>query len=171
MLSQDFKDAIRRNNMSYQLATAHYHRRNIAEKAIQTFKHHFIAILCGTDETFPMHLWCRLLEQAEHTLNMLRPSRITPKVSAYAYLYGMHSYNANETVFFKCKYLTQPAITTSYALIKVADDLSKAGKGVIPQKGATMKALEQLVDIFKQQVKDKDDRVTRQRVYNENALP
>ena len=70
-------------------------RRNIAEKAIQTFKHHFIAILCGTDETFPMHLWGRLLEQAEHTLNMLRPSRITPKVSAYAYLHGMHSYNAN----------------------------------------------------------------------------
>ena len=37
--SQDFKDAIRKNNMTYQLAlaTAHDHRRNIAEKAIQTF--------------------------------------------------------------------------------------------------------------------------------------
>jgi len=69
--SQDFKDSIRKNNMTYQLVTAHDHRRNIAEKAIQTFKHHFIAILCGTDETFPMHLWCRLLEEAEHTLNML----------------------------------------------------------------------------------------------------
>jgi len=42
--------------MMYQLATAHDHRRNIAEKAIQIFKHHFIAILCGTDETFPIHL-------------------------------------------------------------------------------------------------------------------
>ena len=44
--SQDFKDAIKGNNMTYQLATAHDHRRNIAEKAIQTFKHHFTAILC-----------------------------------------------------------------------------------------------------------------------------
>ena len=61
--------------MTYQLAMAHDHRRSIAEKAIQTFKHHFIAILCGTDEIFP-HCTCGagyLLEQAEHTLNMLRP--------------------------------------------------------------------------------------------------
>jgi hypothetical protein len=100
---QDFKDAIKENNMTYQLGTVHNHRRNIAEKAIQTFKHHFIAILCGTDETFPMHLWCRLLEQAEHTLNMMRPSRITPKVSAYAYLYGMHNYNANSFAPLGCK--------------------------------------------------------------------
>ena len=50
-----------------------------------------------------MHLWCRLLEQAEHTLNMLRPSRITPKVSAYAYLYGMHNYNANPFAPLGCK--------------------------------------------------------------------
>ena len=121
----------------------------------------------------------------------------------YAYLYGMHSYNANlfvppgckvemyempsvretwaphtvsgfyignswehyrnhmvwvkdtksvraeETVFFKHKYLTQPTITTS-------NDLSQAVKGVIPQKGATMEALEKLVNISKQQAKEKN---------------
>ena len=94
---------MRKNTMTYQLATAYDHRRNIAEKAIHTFKHHFIAILYGTDETFPMRLWCRLLEQAEHTLNMLRPSRITPKVSAYAYLYEMYRYNANPFAPLGCK--------------------------------------------------------------------
>ena len=73
-------------------------------------------------------------------------------------------------MFFKHKYLTQPTITTSDALIKAADDLSKAVKGVIPQKGATMEALEQLVDIFKQQAKDKEDNARRQRVHKENAL-
>ena len=101
--SQDFKYVIKRNNMTYQLATAHDHRRIIAEKAIQTFKHCFIAILYGTDDTFPMHLWCRLLEQDEHTLHMLWPSRIAPKVWAYAHLYGMHSYNANPFAPLGCK--------------------------------------------------------------------
>ena len=48
--------------MTFQLADAHDHRRNVAEKAIQVFKAHFISILCGADESFPMHLWDRLLE-------------------------------------------------------------------------------------------------------------
>ena len=72
--------------MTFQSADAHDHRRNVAEKAIQVFKAHFISILCGADKNFPMHLWDRLLERAEHTLNILRPSRVVPKVSAFAYL-------------------------------------------------------------------------------------
>ena len=71
--SAEFKAAIKTNKMTYQLVPPHDHRRNRAEKAIQTFKAHFIAILCGTDQSFPLHLWDRLLLQAEHTLNMLRP--------------------------------------------------------------------------------------------------
>ena len=43
----------------------------------------------------PMHLWCRLLPQALLTLNLLRQSRINPKLSAYAQLHGQHDYNAN----------------------------------------------------------------------------
>ena len=30
------------------------HRRNVAERAIQTFKNHFVAILSGVDAKFPM---------------------------------------------------------------------------------------------------------------------
>ena len=81
--------------MTYQLVPPHDHRRNIAEKAIQTFKSHFISILCGTAENFPLHLWDRLLPQAELTLNMLRQSKLVPKVSSYAHLYGQHDYNAH----------------------------------------------------------------------------
>ena len=80
--STDFKAAIAKNRMTYQLVPPNDHRRNIAEKAIQTFKAHFIAIICGADKSFPLHLWCQLLPQAKHTLNMLRPSRMTPTVSA-----------------------------------------------------------------------------------------
>ena len=65
--SAEFKQAIKANNMTYELTPADDHSRNITEKAIQTFKDHFITILRGTDDVFPMQLWDRLLPQAEMT--------------------------------------------------------------------------------------------------------
>jgi len=41
-----------------------------------------------------MNLWCRLIRQAEITLNLLRASRINPRLSAYAQLSGAFDYNA-----------------------------------------------------------------------------
>ena len=40
----------------------------------------------------PIHLWCRLLPQAELTLNLLRQSRTTPNVSANAHVQGTHNF-------------------------------------------------------------------------------
>ena len=71
----------------------HIHRRNSAKRAIQTFKNHFIAGLASTDPNFPLSNWCRLLPQAELTLNLLRPSRLNPKLSAYAQLEGTFEFN------------------------------------------------------------------------------
>jgi hypothetical protein len=73
------------------------------EKAIQTFKDHFIAILCGAAKSFPLNLWDRLLSQAEHTVNMLRPMRISPTILSYAYLWKQHNYNANLFAPLGCK--------------------------------------------------------------------
>jgi hypothetical protein len=101
--SEEFKAQIQKNNMTFQLVPPHDHRRNIPEKAIQTFKAHFISILCGTDKEFPLHLWCRLLPQAEHTLNMLQSAQVAPNVSAYAYLWGQHDFNANPFAPLGCK--------------------------------------------------------------------
>ena len=47
--------------MKYQLVPAHIHRRNAAERAIRTFKAHFLAILAGVVEDFPKYLWDLLL--------------------------------------------------------------------------------------------------------------
>ena len=58
--SAAFKEAIRINS-NLQLVPPDTHRRNLAERAIQTFKNHFVAILAGVDESFPMYLWDRLL--------------------------------------------------------------------------------------------------------------
>jgi hypothetical protein len=86
--SDDFKETIKSNEMTYQLIPPHNHHRNRAKKAIQIFKDHFVAILCGANKEFPLNLWDLLLPQAENTLNMLRPLRMTPTISTYAYLWG-----------------------------------------------------------------------------------
>ena len=59
---------------------------------IQTFKSHFISILAGVDDKFPLSLWCHLLEPAELTLNLLRQTQITPNVSAFVHVHGNHDY-------------------------------------------------------------------------------
>jgi hypothetical protein len=40
-----------------------------------------------------MHLWDRLLPQAEITLNLLRTSRLHPQLSAAAHYHGLVDYN------------------------------------------------------------------------------
>jgi hypothetical protein len=82
-------------DIQYQLVPPHIHRRNAAERAIRTFKNHFIAGLSSTNPHFPLHLWCRLVPQAEETLNMLCTSCLNPKLSAYNYLFGVHNFNAH----------------------------------------------------------------------------
>ena len=79
--------------IKYQLVPPTQHRRNSAKRAIRTFKNHFIAGLCSTDENFPLKCWCRLLDQAELTINLLRPSRLNPRLSAYAQLNGSFNFN------------------------------------------------------------------------------
>jgi hypothetical protein len=81
------------NGIAYQLVRPHCHRRNAAERAIGTFKRHFVAGLSSFDPSFPMHLWDRLLPQAEIFLNLLRTSCLHPQLSAAAYHHGLVDYN------------------------------------------------------------------------------
>ena len=96
--SMAYKTAIETSNMTYQLVPPNDHRRNMAEKAIQTFKNHFVSVLSGCAPTMPMHLWCQLLPQVELQLLLLRQSRVNPNMSAYAHLYGQHDYNKHPFV-------------------------------------------------------------------------
>ena len=81
-------------HITVQNTPADQHRRNAAERGLQTFKDHFIAGLCSTDPNFPLHLWDQLLQQSELTLNLLRGSRINPKLSAWAQVHGHFDFNA-----------------------------------------------------------------------------
>jgi hypothetical protein len=91
--SADLKSFFTANDVEYQLVPLHCHRRNAAERAIQTFKEHFMTGLSSVDPTFPLHLWDRLLPQAEITLNLLRTSKLHPQLSASAHFHGLLDYN------------------------------------------------------------------------------
>jgi hypothetical protein len=81
-------------DIDFQLAPPHLHRRNAAERAIRTFKNHFIAGLCSTDPDMPLHLRDKLVPQALITLNLLRSSTMNPsRVSAYAQIRGAFDFN------------------------------------------------------------------------------
>ena len=221
--SSEFKEAIKSNQMTYQLVPPNDHRRNVAEKAIQTFKDHFVAVLCGTDETFPLQLWCQILRQAEHQLNLLRKSREHPTTSAFEQMYGPHNYDANpfailgcavemhvvpknrrtweahtktgyylgtswdhcrchkvwikdtkstrigQTVFFKHKYITQPTVTTSDALLRASEDICDALLKTAPNNKNTRTATDLLVDIFKGQAKAEESPTDVQRARKDEA--
>jgi hypothetical protein len=51
--SKDLIKEIENKGLKYQIALPGDHRLNHAERAIQTFKNHFIAILYDTDSGFP----------------------------------------------------------------------------------------------------------------------
>lgn len=89
----EFLDAIRANGCRVEKTPADMHRRNIAERAIQTYKGHFIATLAGVSDDFPIHQWHELVPQIVLTLNLLRQSHVAPNVSAYAYHHGNFDYN------------------------------------------------------------------------------
>ena len=59
--SEEFKEAIKVNKMTYQLVPADDHQRNIAKRAIHTAKSHVISVLCSCNSNFPLHLWDLLI--------------------------------------------------------------------------------------------------------------
>ena len=77
--SAEYNRAIKTKcNANYQLVPPNTHRRNAAERAIRTFKAHFLSILAGVAPYFPGNLWDLLLPQTELTLNFLRQATIDP---------------------------------------------------------------------------------------------
>ena len=59
------------------------------------FNDHFVSVLCGADEKFPMQLLCTMLPHAETQLNMLCKSATNPSMSACEHLHGPHNYDSH----------------------------------------------------------------------------
>ena len=79
---------------TYQLVPPNVHRRNIAERAICTFKAHFLSILSGIPSSFPNSVWDKLLLQTELSLNLLRQSTVAPLLSAWEDFNGPFNFDA-----------------------------------------------------------------------------
>ena len=76
----------RYQNVAIDITPVGQHRRNKAERAIRTYKNHFIATLAGVDPECPLELWPEFLEQIGFTLNLMRTS--PSGISAWARLHG-----------------------------------------------------------------------------------
>ena len=85
---------MREVNENFHLVPPHIHLRNSEEQAIRTLKEHFISILSSSHKYFPFHIWYRLLPHVILTLNLLRQSRMNPKLSGYTQLHGEFNYDA-----------------------------------------------------------------------------
>ena len=52
-ISAEILNALKQKEVNYQLVPPHTHRRNLAERAIQTYKNHLKAELANADPAFP----------------------------------------------------------------------------------------------------------------------
>ena len=62
---------LERNKVNAQNVEPHNHQANTVKRMIETAKHHFIAVMDGTEENYPIQEWDRGLAQSQRTLNML----------------------------------------------------------------------------------------------------
>ena len=74
-------------NIKYQLVPPNNHRANNEERAIKTFKNHFISGLFSADKNFQLQLWDKPLQQAKISLNLLSKSITLPHISAYTNIF------------------------------------------------------------------------------------
>jgi hypothetical protein len=84
---------IRSNNMDIHLVPPHNHRVNAAERAIATFKEHFISALATVNKDCLLQLWDNFLPQVELILNLLQFLQHDSTKSANEEVNGKFDYN------------------------------------------------------------------------------
>ena len=102
---------------TYQLVPPDDNLRNIAKRAIRTFKAHFLSILSGIPSSFPNYLWDKILPQTELSLNLLCQSTISPLTSAWEDFNGPFNFDATPLGPIKCCVLihNNPSTCASWA--------------------------------------------------------
>jgi hypothetical protein len=83
-----FEAMIDRRHVKLQYVPPGQHRGLKAERAIRTGRNHYISALYGSHPDFPPDEWDRIKDHVELTLNLMRPARLNPLISAYEYLRG-----------------------------------------------------------------------------------
>ena len=93
MSVQQRQKCSKNDQIKFELVPPNQHCRNAAERAIRTFKSDLLSGLATDDPDYPLQEWDRIIPQAELTLNLLRSSRLNPKLLAWAYLFGNFDFN------------------------------------------------------------------------------
>ena len=128
-VSAEFKKTIKNDWVAtYQLVPPSAHIQNIAEKAIRTFKAHFLEMLAGVYPDFPKYMWDNLLVQTELTINLLKQTTLNQIMSAWEYYNGAFDYSATPLGPLGCKIM----IHNTYNTRKSWDQRGREGFSVGP---------------------------------------
>jgi hypothetical protein len=131
--TEALKQAIQENKCSVELTPADQHRRNAAERAIPSFKGHFISALAGVSDDYPINRWDELIPQTVLTLNLLRQSNVAPNISAYAHHHGSSDYNRMPLAPMVCavQFHIKPSRRKSLGEHSATDGISKHQTSII----------------------------------------
>ena len=120
--SKDVETFIAEQQAKVQYTLADIHRTNIAERCCRTWKKYFMAVRDGAPPPFCIENLCKMTEQCDITLNMMRQCTLNSRLSAFEAIEGMYSFDAtpmapvgNETMI-RLKPMRQH--TWSYHVVK-----------------------------------------------------
>ena len=85
---------LKEKGISYTLVPAGNHRRNKAERTIRTAENYLTCAFSGCDPTCPKEARQHMFPQIRVAMNLLRPSRLNPTISAWEDLKGPYDWNA-----------------------------------------------------------------------------
>eukprot|EP00804_Cyclotella_cryptica_P014354 CCRYP_015562-RA/>CCRYP_015562-RA protein AED:0.34 eAED:0.35 QI:0/0/0/1/1/1/3/0/445 len=154
-------------------------RTNIAERAICTWKNHFVAIRTGAPSTYRLSNWCKDLEQTDITLNMLCLCTTNPLLSAYEAIEGMFSFdrtpmapigtevmihikpNRHQTWGYLAirACLLDPAITHTDRITKATQHLIRTIDGQSDAPADELRAIQNLRDLITRATQNQSDTV------------
>lgn len=92
--SHEVEQFIEQQGARIQYTPPDMHRTNPAERCIQTWKAAMKSTLALLPSTFLIGFWCRLIPQVNLSVNLLRPCRQNPKLSAWAAMQGEFHFGA-----------------------------------------------------------------------------
>eukprot|EP00957_Ditylum_brightwellii_P208657 15358398-Ditylum_brightwellii.AAC.1 len=93
--SRDLQQRIQAQQTKLQFTPPKMYCTNAAEKTMQTWKNHFLSGLSSLPSDFPITYWCRLVPQANLTLNIMHPCCINANISTHTAMMGCYNFKAN----------------------------------------------------------------------------
>ena len=131
-ISKELIASITNKGLNYEVMPPCNHKRNPAERAIQTFKAHFISIISGLDKNYPGEAWHLLIPQVNMTLNMLRECGVNSAHSTYSYIHGTFNFNAHPLAPLGCRAIAHERSITNGGTRTSFGDRGKVGYYIGP---------------------------------------